>query len=99
VPGCRAPHVWLAPGRSLYDELAPAFTLLRTDPTVNVQTMLLHAQKRGLPFKLIDLAPGVLGPAYTHALTLVRSDQHVVWRGAVPPTDPRPLLDVLRGAG
>lgn len=36
VPGCRVPHFWLAPGRSLYDELGPAYTLLRFDPAVDV---------------------------------------------------------------
>jgi hypothetical protein len=31
VPGCRAPHFWLADGRSLYDALRPGYTLLRLD--------------------------------------------------------------------
>ena len=31
VPGCRAPHFWLADGRSLYDAFGPGYTLLRFD--------------------------------------------------------------------
>src|SRR6185369_905594 len=37
VPGCRAPHVWLEGGRSLYDAMGPDYTLLRLDPTTSVQ--------------------------------------------------------------
>jgi hypothetical protein len=33
-----------------------------------------------------------------HSLLLVRSDQHVVWRGHQPPPDPVRLVEILRGA-
>src|SRR5207244_8348140 len=40
VPGCRAPHLWLRFGRSLYDALGPCYTLLRFDPNVGISGLL-----------------------------------------------------------
>jgi hypothetical protein len=39
VPGCRAPHIWLAGSRSLYDALGHDYTLLRFDPTLDVSDL------------------------------------------------------------
>ncbi len=98
VPGCRLPHVWLSGHRSLYDHLGPGFTLVRTDPTVDVQALEAAARTRAVPLAVIDLSPSEAGGLYGHALVLARPDQHVAWRGAAVPQDALALVDCIRGA-
>lgn len=97
VPGCRVPHFWIAPGRSLYDELGPAYTLLRFDPTVDVNGLVAAAAEAGMPLKVLDLPARTEDPAYRHALVLVRQDQHVAWRGDRLPEQPVQLVQRLCG--
>lgn len=98
VPGCRVPHVWLADGRSLFDELGPGYTLLRRDASVDVGPLLQAAQAQGLPLQVLDAQPRDGWPdAYRHALVMVRADTHVVWRGDALPADPAALVQRLRG--
>lgn len=97
VPGCRAPHVWLADGRSLYDALGPDYTLLRLDPGVEVAALEAAARERGLPLVRLDLPAAGLPAAYRHKLLIVRSDQHVIWRGDALPDDCPALIALLRG--
>jgi 2-polyprenyl-6-methoxyphenol hydroxylase-like FAD-dependent oxidoreductase len=99
VAGCRTPHVWRDDGTSLYDAMGPGYTLLRTDPSVDVSAIEAAAARRGLPLDLLDLAPSEAGDLYRHKLVLSRPDQHVAWRGDVVPEDPLALVDLLRGAG
>jgi len=98
VPGCRAPHLWLDDGRSLYDALGPEYTLLRLDPTVAVDSLLDAAANRRLPLRLLDIVAGEAAAVYNTRLTLTRPDQHVAWRGDVQPADPLSLIDRVRGA-
>lgn len=99
TPGCRAPHLWLADGRSLYDAFGPGYTLLRFDPQVDVQPLLAAAQARRVPLTVLDVqARGDIPPAYRHKLVLCRADQHVAWRGDAMPADAAGLVDLLRGA-
>ena len=99
VPGCRAPHFWLADGRSLYDAFGPGYTLLRFDPSTEVAALLAAAQARRVPLLLLDVqARDALPEAYRHALLLCRADQHVVWRGDQLPAQPAALIERLRGA-
>ncbi|MCJ0766064.1 FAD-dependent oxidoreductase [Variovorax terrae] len=100
VPGCRAPHFWLADGRSLYDAFGPGYTLLRFDGQADAAPLLAAAQARGLPLALLDVrARGNAVPeAYRHALVLCRADQQVVWRGDRLPAQPQALVEQLRGA-
>src|SRR4029077_5984420 len=72
VPGCRAPHVWLRDGRSLYDALGPDYPLLRFDPSVSVSGMLEAAARRGVPVTLLDLAEPDGRALYARNLVLVR---------------------------
>ena len=82
VPGCRAPHFWLADGRSLYDAFGPAYTLLCTRPGVDVRGLVEAAAAAHVPLKVLDVSQEAGRPeAYGHALVLCRSDQHVAWRG------------------
>jgi hypothetical protein len=48
VPGCRAPHIWLADHRSLYDTLDAGYTLIRLDPGVRVSGLTDAARRRGV---------------------------------------------------
>lgn len=99
APGCRAPHLWLADGRSLYDAFGPGYTLLRFDPQVDVQPLLAAAQARRVPLTVLDVqARGDIPPAYRHKLVLCRADQHVAWRGDAMPANAAGLVDLLRGA-
>lgn len=98
VPGCRAPHFWLADGRSLYDALGAGYTLLRLDAKVDVQPLVAAARARQLPLKVLDLQGEALPEAYRHKLVLCRSDQHVAWRADAVPADAAALVELLRGA-
>lgn len=98
VPGCRAPHFWLADGRSLYDAFGQGYTLLRLDERVDVEPLLAAARARRLPLSLVDVAGAQVPAAYRHKLVICRDDQHVAWRGDAIPADPLALLDRLRGA-
>jgi hypothetical protein len=97
VPGCRAPHVVLADGRLLYDALGPGYTLVRTDPAVSIDRLRDAARGARVPLGLVDL-DAVAARGYDRALVLVRTDQHVAWRGDALPNDTGSMLEVLRGA-
>src|SRR4029077_20415195 len=55
VPGCRTPHLWLRDGRSLYDAVAPEFTLLRFDSAVDTGDLGVAAAHRGVPMAVLDV--------------------------------------------
>jgi FAD binding domain len=98
VPGCRTPHFWLRDGESLYDTLGPDFTLLRFDPTIDVGPLMTAAARRGVSLKLVDVDSSAAGTLYPRKLLLSRPDQHVAWRGDMPPDEPIALIDRVRGA-
>ena len=95
-PGTAAllPHTWLAPGRSLYDELGEGFTLLVRRPGGGGGSIEQAARTRGVPLRVVEM-PGTNGVA----LTLVRPDQYVAWAGDREPADSLTLIDRIRGAG
>ena len=97
VPGCRAPHFWLADGRSVYDAFGPGYSLLRFDTAADVAPLVAAAAARGMPLAVIDVA-GIEVPAgYRHRLVLCREDQHVAWRGDALPADVPALVRTLCG--
>lgn len=98
VPGCRAPHFWLADGRSLYDAFGTDFTLLRSDAGVDAAPLIDAFAARGVPLTLVDIGGEARPAAYRHMLVLCRVDQHVVWRGDEVPDDAVALIDQVRGA-
>lgn len=84
VPGCRAPHFWLSDGRSVYDALGPAYTLLCfTSPLCDtVDALKRQAAIARMPLTVLDVSSQAeVPPEYRHAYVLVRSDAHTVWRG------------------
>jgi len=84
VPGCRAPHFWLADGQSVYDALGPAYTLFCFKQAVSSDVLALQSQAHALkmPLTVLDVSDvSDLPREYMHALVLLRSDAHTVWRG------------------
>jgi hypothetical protein len=99
APGCRAPHFWLADGRSLYDAFGPGYTLLRFDQDVDGAALVEAMRAQRVPLQVVDVAGQANVPAtYRHKLVLCRTDQHVAWRGDSVPQDAAMLVERLRGA-
>ena len=99
IPGCRAPHFWLANGQSLYDLFGKGYSLLRLDASVQIDGLLDALQAQNIPVNLIDLGHEPNIPeAYLHKLVLCRTDQHVVWRGNELPQAMPALIQMLRGS-
>ena len=97
-PGSRAPHAWLAPGRSTIDAFGPGFTLMRLggdapDPDAIGQAF----AARRVPLAILSIADPAIGALYERRLVLVRPDGHVAWRSDALPADPRALVERVRG--
>jgi 2-polyprenyl-6-methoxyphenol hydroxylase-like FAD-dependent oxidoreductase len=99
-PGHRAPHYWLADGRSTIDLFGSnGFVLLRLGPEADGDQRLGNAaHKVHLPLKTVDLANHEVAGLYERRLVLVRADGMVAWRGNALPEDIEALIDVVRGA-
>ncbi|HXQ50618.1 MAG TPA: FAD-dependent monooxygenase [Stellaceae bacterium] len=98
-PGTRAPHAWLADGRSTLDLFGKGYVLLRlgADPPA-VGALAEAAAKRRVPLEIVDLADPKIAALYERRLVLVRPDGHVAWRADAAPPDPLALIDRVRGA-
>jgi 2-polyprenyl-6-methoxyphenol hydroxylase-like FAD-dependent oxidoreductase len=97
-PGARAPHAWLAAGRSTLDLFGDGFVLL---VFADVATGALEraAAAVGLPLTIRRIASPAVAELYGRRLALVRPDGHVAWRGDDIPDHPEDLVDTVRGAG
>ena len=98
-PGHRAPHAWLAHGRSTLDLFGNGFVLLRFGNAgePEVEALRAAALERGMPLRIEIIDDREIAALYEQPLVLVRPDGHVAWRaGALP--DPGALLDIVRGA-
>jgi hypothetical protein len=99
VPGCRAPHVWLAPGRSTLDLFGRGFALLGFDADpADVAAIETAARGHGVPLTYTAIDHKEAAALYARRLVLVRPDGHVAWRGDGAPADPLALIDRIRGA-
>jgi hypothetical protein len=98
VPGCRAPHVWLGKGDSLFDHFGNGFCLLKVEASIDTVPLQAAAAKIGLPLKIWELDRADVRAQYDRKLTLIRPDQHVAWRGDELPEDCGQLIDIVRGA-
>ncbi|MDB5514566.1 MAG: monooxygenase [Tardiphaga sp.] len=96
APGCRVPFCELPDGRPIYDAFGPGYTLLRGDPDVAVAAFVDAMRGAGVPLEVVDVPIRDQEP-YDRKLILVRTDQHVVWRGDAIPDRPEDLIDTLRG--
>jgi 2-polyprenyl-6-methoxyphenol hydroxylase-like FAD-dependent oxidoreductase len=97
-PGARAPHVWLADGRSTLDLYGRGFVLLRLGADAPAGEALQRAaRERRVPLEVVAIeAPDVL-KAYERRLVLVRPDGHVAWRADAEPADADAIIDRVRG--
>ncbi len=98
-PGTRAPHAWIAPGRSTLDLFGTGFVLLRLGPDAPDGAALeAAAARRRVPFRTVALPDPAIAALYQKPLALVRPDGHVAWRADALPDDPQALIDKVRGA-
>ena len=97
-PGHRAPHVWLAEGKSTLDLFGGAFVLLclpGADPAA-LEALTAAAAEAGIPLRVERIANDGLAALCGEPLVLVRPDDHVAWRGAHVP-DPAALWAIVTG--
>jgi hypothetical protein len=97
-PGSRAPHVWLADGRSTIDLFGRGFALLRFPGAPDASSIAKAAAARRVPLEVIDLGEPAVAELYQRRMVLVRPDGHVAWRSDTLPADSGALLDRVRGA-
>jgi 2-polyprenyl-6-methoxyphenol hydroxylase-like FAD-dependent oxidoreductase len=98
-PGCRAPHAWLADGRSTLDLFGRNFTLLRLAADAPDAARLTSAAARAnMPLDCVTLLDPEVVQLYGRKLVLVRPDGHVAWRSDALPTNPDGLIARVRGA-
>jgi len=98
TPGGRAPHAWLADGRSLYDRLGFDFALLQLGPKPPDSASLTEEARRArIPLRVVEIAAEEVRDLYGADLVLLRPDQIVAWRANTPPPDPAAFLARLTG--
>jgi 2-polyprenyl-6-methoxyphenol hydroxylase-like FAD-dependent oxidoreductase len=98
-PGHRAPHAWLADGRSTLDLFGRGFVLLGFGANAADAAPLLDAARdRHVPMEFVGIAEPHIAALYQHKFVLVRPDGHIAWRGDRMPEVPLHLIDVVRGA-
>ena len=99
-PGARAPHAWLADGRSTLDLFGKDFTLLRLgNDAPDAPGLIAAAAACGMPLSVEHVDNDESRSVYACALCLVRPDGHVAWRGEIDPVDANAIIDTVRGAG
>jgi len=98
-PGHRAPHAFLADGRSTLDLFGRGFALLGFGADATQAAPLLEAAKqRHLPLTFTAIAEPPIAALYERKFVLVRPDGHVAWRDDRMPEDALCVIDVVRGA-
>jgi hypothetical protein len=96
-PGSRAPHVWLAPGKSTLDLFGRGFVLLRFSKGAVTEPLERAASSVRMPLSVVDIDNKQAADLYARRLVLVRPDGHVAWRGDTLPADCQALVDTIRG--
>ncbi len=98
-PGSRAPHAWLADGRSTIDLYGRGFMLLRlSEAAPDVSSIEQAFAQRQVPLSIVSITDPKVCALYERRLVLVRPDGHVAWRSDDGPADPLALADRVRGA-
>ncbi|MDM0021795.1 FAD-dependent monooxygenase [Variovorax saccharolyticus] len=96
-PGSRAPHAWLADGRSTLDLFGRGFVLLAFGAGANTQQLEQAFAHRKVPLVVERVDDPRVAALYERALVLVRPDGHVAWRGETA-ADAERIVDTVRGA-
>lgn len=99
LPGGRAPHAWLAAGRSTIDLFGSSFVLVCCEPSPHVEKLRKAFAAQAVPLAVEDVRDERIAQLYRRSYVLVRPDGHVAWRGAQPPADVDALVSQVRGAG
>ncbi|MFE7581638.1 FAD-dependent monooxygenase [Streptomyces gardneri] len=114
LPGVRAPHAWLGPGRSTLDLYGGEFVLLCFDAGggtggrigrgggiggCSPDGLVRAFADRRVPLRVRHCRDPRVARRYERPYVLVRPDGHVAWRGSAPPPDPLRIADLVRGAG
>lgn len=83
-PGGRAPHAWLADGRSMLDLFGREFVLLSFGGAQSQDVAALQeaAANHQVPLSVVRIDDSEIADLYEQPLVLVRPDGHVAWRGA-----------------
>jgi 2-polyprenyl-6-methoxyphenol hydroxylase-like FAD-dependent oxidoreductase len=98
-PSHRAPHAFLADGRSTLDLFGRGFALLGFGAEAAEAAPLLEAARtRHLPLTFTAIAEPHIAALYERKFVLVRPEGHVAWRGDRMPEDALCVIDVVRGA-
>lgn len=97
-PGARAPHIWLADGRSILDLFGRGYALLRFAGAPDTTEIERAAAHRIVPLQVFDVDDADAADMYQRRLVLVRPDGHVAWRADAAPADALGLIDKVRGA-
>jgi hypothetical protein len=97
-PGHRAPHVWLADGRSTIDLFGRGFVLVRLGAQAPSAAALVQAAAAmQVPLRVEHIDEPEVVRVYERALVLVRPDGHVAWRGDALPQDAGAVLRTCCG--
>jgi 2-polyprenyl-6-methoxyphenol hydroxylase-like FAD-dependent oxidoreductase len=97
-PGHRAPHTWLADGRSVLDLFGRGFTLLAFARSNEPDGIVAAALLSDVPLEVVVIEDENVARLYERKFVLVRPDGQVAWRGDALPKKPSALLNCVRGA-
>jgi len=97
IPGCRVPFSKLPDGRPVTDALGPGYTLLRLDSGAAVAQFVHAMRDGGVPIEVVDIETNGSSELYDRKLILVRTDQHIAWRGDALPEQLEHLVSTLTG--
>jgi 2-polyprenyl-6-methoxyphenol hydroxylase-like FAD-dependent oxidoreductase len=95
-PGARLPSVFLEDGRAVFDLLGEGYTLIAFGDE-DLSAWQESAATLDVPLDLLQLEEPAIRAIYARDYLLVRPDQHVCWRGDVPPSDPGRILKKVIG--
>ena len=97
-PGHRAPHFWLADGRSVLDLFGRGFVLLEFGDEDGIdQKIEAEARKINMPLDIVRVDNADAAGLYERRHVLVRPDGHVCWRGDRLDLPPGELVAIVTG--